>query len=743
MIAVKRTMAIAALVAACGFLAHAENGYEAWLRYRTLAAGERLEKCQRLVRRVVADQDSEAVKAAGDELTRGLCGLLGRPIALTHGSVRDGDVILGTAKSRIVVEKIQPDVLRRLGPEGFLIRSVPVGKGAAIVIAGQEDRGAVYGAFHFLRLLQTETVPEKLNVEKHATSPLRLVNHWDNPDPGRDTDGYPIGSRKGAPIKQSPDGELRAASIWKWDELPRLSPRYRDYARLLASVAINGIVVNNVNVSKHGLTGWKLLTAPYIAKLAALAGAFRPYGIRLYISVGFESPVLIDRAKTADPLDPEVRRWWARKAEEIYATIPDFGGFLVKADSEQEPGPMTYHRTHAEGANMLAEALKPHGGIVMWRAFVYGSAMKGFPPEVQADRARQAYDFFHPLDGQFADNVVLQVKHGPIDFQLREPVSPLFGAMPRTNLLIEGFDYWGPTGRDASVCYLAPMWKRILDFDTHAKGAGSTVKRIISGALDKRPLGGSAAIITVGDRPNWTGQILHQANIYAYGRLSWDADLSVEQITEEWVRETFGNDPVVLRTVSRILLNSWAAEADTAWPLGLGGPMTVKSNIPADRQTWSGNCPGPEKREKLHGADRDGVGIDRSSPKTGTGYLKQYAPQAAAMFASPDTCPEDYLLFFHHLPYSYRFRSGKMVIQGIYDGLFSSVERFEAMSRDWAALKDRIDSERHADILNRFRMQVEDARTWRDVMARYFFTVSGIADEKGRLPAAAPKGKSK
>jgi alpha-glucuronidase len=286
------------------------------------------------------------------------------------------------------------------------------------------------------------------------------------------------------------------------------------------------------------------------------------------------------------------------------------------------------------------------------------------------------------------------------------------------------------------------MWKQILDFDTHAKGAGSTVKRIISGALDKRPLGGSAAIITVGDRPNWTGQILHQANIYAYGRLSWDADLSVEQITEEWVRETFGNDPVVLRTVSKILLNSWAAEADTAWPLGLGGPMTVKSDIPDDRYTWSGNCPGPEKRDKYHGADSRGVGIDRTS-KTGTGYLRQYHPRAAALFESPATCPQDYLLFFHHLPYTYRLPSGKTVIQGIYDALFSSVERFESMSRDWAGLKDRIDSERHTDILGRFRMQVEDAQTWRDVMARYFFTVSGIADEKGRLPAAAPKGKSK
>lgn len=742
MTAIKRASVLALLVAACGLLAQAENGYEGWLRYRTAAASSRLEKRKILVRRVVTDQDSEAAKAAAEELVRGLSGLLGSPIALARGGVQEADVVLGTAKSRIVVERVQPDTLTRLGAEGFLIRSVPAGKGTAILIAAQGDRGLVYGTFHLLRLAATGEIPEELDIKQHASSPLRVVDHWDNLDPGRDTDGYPIGSRKGAPAKQSPDQELRAASIWKWDELPRLNPRYRDYARLLASVGINGVVVNNVNVSKHGLTGWKLLTAPYIAKLAALAGAFRPYGIRLYISVGFESPILIDKAKTADPLDPEVRKWWVRKADEIYASIPDFGGFLVKADSEQEPGPMAYHRTHGDGANMLAEALKPHGGIVMWRAFVYGSALKEFPAEVQADRARQAYDFFHALDGKFADNVVLQVKHGPIDFQLREPVSALFGGMPRTNLMIEGFDYWGPTGRDASVCYLAPMWKRILDFDTHARGSGSTVKRIISGELDKRPLGGSAAIITVGDRPNWTGQILHQANIYAYGRLSWDPELPVEQITEEWVRQTFGNDPVVVRTVSKILLDSWAAEADTAWPLGLGGPMTVKSDIPADRYTWSGNSPGPEKREKYHGADSRGVGIDRTS-QTGTGYLRQYHPAAAALFASPATCPEDYLLFFHHLPYTYRLASGKTVIQSIYDALFGAVESYEAMSRDWAELKGRIDAERHSDILGRFRMQIEDARTWRDVMATYFFATSGIPDKKGRQPAAAPRGKSK
>jgi alpha-glucuronidase len=518
-----------------------------------------------------------------------------------------------------------------------------------------------------------------------------------------------------------------------------LSPRYHDYARILGSAGINGVVVNNVNVSKHELTGWKLLTPVYIRKLAALAGPFRPYGVRLYISVGFESPMLIDHLKTADPLDPEVRRWWARKADELYSAIPDFGGFLVKADSEQEPGPAAYHRTHAEGANMLASALKPHGGILMWRAFVYGSTMKDYPPEVQADRARQAFDFFRPLDGQFADNVVLQIKHGPIDFQLREPVSPLFGSMPHTNLLMEGFDYWAPAGRDASICYLAPMWKRILEFDTCSKGPGSTVKRIISGELNANPLGGSAAVITIGDVPNWTGQQLHQANIYAYGRLSWDPNLTVEQITEEWVRMTFGSDVRVVKTVSKILLDSWNVVADYTAPLGLAGPLTGKGAVPPGRATWSGVSPSPLTRTKFTGADEKGVGIDRTSK--GTGFTLQYAPTARAQFESPATCPTDQLLFFHHLPYSFRLPSGETVIQSLYDASFSSVDRLEEMRRQWNELGDRIDPKRHRDVLHHLEMQLDDARIWRDVVTQYFLSLSGIPDRKGRISASAGKNK--
>jgi alpha-glucuronidase len=384
---------------------------------------------------------------------------------------------------------------------------------------------------------------------------------------------------------------------------------------------------------------------------------------------------------------------------------------------------------------MLADALAPHGGIVMWRAFVYGSTMKGFPPEVQADRARQAYEFFHSLDGQFAGNVVLQVKHGPIDFQLREPVSPLLAGMPHTNLLMEGFDYWAPTGRDAAICYLAPMWKRILDFDTWSKGPGSTVKRIISGELNHTPLGGSAAVITVGDVPNWTGQLLHQANIYAYGRLSWNPDAPVERITDEWARMTFGNDARVVRTVSRLLLESWSIVADYTSPLGLGGPMGGKGDLPTGRATWSGVLPSPETRTKLHGADKHGVGIDRTSK--GTGFTRQYPPQAAAQFESPATCPAGQLLFFHHLPYTFRLPSGETVIQSLYDALFSSVERLEELQRQWSDLGDRVDPERRGEVQRHLQMQIDDARVWREVMTKYFLALSGIPDRKPRTHAAS------
>ena len=714
-----------------------ENGYQMWLRYRQ-ADRDRLADYRRTIHHLIVEGSSPGVKAAGEELSAGLSSLLGQQVTMGP-TAAPRSVIMGNASSASIRNLVPPATLQTLGAEGYTIQTVPVTGGTAIVIAAQNDRGLVYGAFHFLRLLQTQMPISQLNIEQRPASPLRLVDQWDNLDRDRDNDGYPIESRAGPRSKKSPDGELRNRTIWKWDELPELSSRYHDYARILASAGINGVVVNNVNVSKHELTGWKLLTAPYIRKLAALAGPFRPYGIRLYISVGFDSPILIDQLKTADPLAPEVRRWWARKADEIYASIPDFGGFLVKADSEQEPGPAAYHRTHAEGANMLASALKPHGGILMWRAFVYGSTMKSFPPEVQADRARQAYDFFHSLDGQFADNVVLQVKHGPIDFQLREPVSPLFGGMPHTNLLMEGFDYWAPAGRDAAICYLAPMWKRILEFDTGSKGPGSTVTRIISGDLNGNPLGGSAAVITIGDVANWTGQQLHQANIYAYGRLSWDPNLPVEPITEEWVRMTFGNDATVVRTVSRILLDSWSVVADYTAPLGLGGPLNGKGAVPPGRATWSGVFPSPSTRTKFTGADEKGVGIDRTSK--GTGFTRQYAPAAALQFESPMTCPTDQLLFFHYLPYAFRLPSGETVIQSLYDAMFSSVERLEEMRRQWSGLGDRIDAERHRDILQHLDMQVEDARVWRDVVTQYFFSLSGIPDRKGRTAGSAVKNR--
>jgi len=732
MLSARRLLGLVWLVVAARGVAPAENGYQMWLRYPMAADGNRLAEYRRVIRNLVGDGTSPALEAACQELTTGLSGVLGRPVPKVQAPAA-GSVIVGNARSALIQKLVPARELQGLGSEGYVVRTVPLAGGTATVIAGGGGPGIVCGAFHLLRLAQTQAPLSQLQIRQLPAAPLRLVNHWDNLDPDRDTNGYPIGSRSGPKTKQTPDGELRNKSLWKWDELPSLNPRYRDYARILASAGINGVVVNNVNVSKHGLTGWRLLTAPYIRKLAALAGSFRPYGVRLHISVSFNSPILIDQLKTADPLDPEVRRWWARKADELYAAIPDFGGFLVKADSEQEPGPAAYHRTHAQGANMLAEALKPHGGVVMWRAFVYGSTMKDFPREVRADRARQAYDFFHSQDGQFADNVVLQVKHGPIDFQLREPVSPLFGGMPRTNLMIEGFDYWAPTGRDAAVCYLAPMWKRILDFDTGAEGPGS-VKRIVSGELNNRPLGGSAAVITVGDVPNWTGMLLHQANIYAYGRLSWNPDTPVEEITEEWVRMTFGNDPQVVRTVSGLLLDSWSIVADYTAPLGVGGPLYGRGDPPTARATWSGVWPSPETRTKNHGADKKGVGIDRTAK--GTGYILQYPVPARAAFESPETCPIDQLLFFHHLPYTYRLASGVTVIQSLYDRLYSSVERLDAAYRAWEGLKDRIDAERHRHVLDRLRMQLEDAKVWRDVMTKYFLALSGIPDCKARTRAA-------
>lgn len=680
----------------------AEDGYEAWLRYRPIEDKSLLNEYRGAAVCLNVQGDTPILKSAQKELCRGLAGLLGHEIGQSTGTTTgNGTIILGTAATLGSISgSVGKSELKQLGPDGYIIRPVLIGGHQELVIAGQTDRGTLYGVYQFLRLMQTHVPVNKWTRKETPANPLRLVNHWDNLN-GTVERGY------------------AGDSIFYWDQLPKLDPRYEDYARLLASIGINGCVVNNVNTAKDGLQGWRLLTTPWLPKLKALAGAMRPYGIRLYISVSFTSPVIIDKFKTADPLDPAVNKWWADKADEIYREIPDFGGFLVKADSEGEGGPLEYGRNHADGANMLAKALKPHQGTVIWRAFVYDVKNAN-------DRAKQAYLNFKPLDGLLQDNVILQSKNGPMDFQVREPVSPVFSAMGKSNLMLELQITQEYTGHVTDLCYLVPQWKEYLEFDTYAKGEGSTLKKIVSGALDGRKSAGIAGVSNVGSDRNWTGHPLAQANLYGFGRLAWNPDLSSTAITEEWVQMAFGNDPTVVRTISEMLLNSWRTYENYTSPLGAGFMCREGDHFNPD----------PAKRaQKYHHSDTKGVGFDRTG-QTGDGYAREYPQAVASRFESLATCPEDYLLFFHHLPYTYRLKSGKTLIQHIYDTHFDGVEQVKQMVDSWKTLEGRIDQERYQNVLDRLKMQIAHAELWRDAINTYYFQLSGIPDAKHRLDPA-------
>ncbi|MBU2493138.1 MAG: alpha-glucuronidase [Bacteroidetes bacterium] len=677
----------------------AENGYKFWLNYKKIKNERLLEEYRNYCKEIIVAEDNEIINSARNELVLGISCMLGFKPDLTNDTVSSGSILIGSYLNSPLIEKLLPNFETNLKSfDGYGIISLEVNDKLYTVITGKTDQAVLYGVFNFLKLLQTNQSIDKLFLIDEPVNKLRLVNHWDNPS-GTIERGY------------------AGRSIFHWDKLPTIEPRYIDYARMLASMGINGCVINNVNTVKHNLTGWKLLTPEYIQKMKSLAKIFRSYGVKLYISVNFFSPVIIGKLNSADPFDPSVIQWWKVKVNEIYSQIPDFGGFLVKADSEGEPGPMKYSRTHADGANMMAEALKPHGGLLIWRAFVYGHN--------DMDRAAQAYEVFKHDEGKFSENVIIQIKNGPIDFQVREPVSPLFGAMPLTNQMLELQITQEYTGHSTHLCYLVPQWKEILDFDTYLNGKGSTVNKIVSGQLFNNSHTGIAGVINVGSDSNWTGHFLAQANTFGFGRLSWNPYLTSEQITDEWVKMTFGSDKEVVDLVSNILLESWLTYENYTSPLGVG----MLSNGSGDISHY---YPAPEKRQKFHHADKFGVGYDRTE-ETGTGFVNQYSKTNSEMYNNIDTCPDELLLFFHHVPYTHKLKSGKTVIQHIYESHFDGAERVFEMKKEWISLSDKIDIEIHKHVLNKLEQQYEQACLWRDTINNFFFNLSGIPDDQGRL----------
>jgi len=681
--------ALLMLVAIATPHAAAETGYDLWLRYVPLEEKARL-PYRRAIASVVVQGTSPSDRIVRAELRRGLSGLLDLQIPVSDSVGAAGAVVVGTPAGSPLIAALGWQVaLAKVGHEGYLIRSATIAGHPAIVVASNGAAGTVYGAFHFLRLVQTRTPIAKLDVAQKPRLARRLLNHWDNLD-GSIERGY------------------AGRSLWNWAELPkRVDPRVEDYARANASIGINGTVINSVNARAESLN------ASYLEKTAALADAFRPYGIRVYLSANFDAPRRIGGLKTADPLDPAVGRWWKDKAAEIYKVIPDFGGFVVKADSEGQPGPQGYGRTHADGANMLAAAVKPHGGIVMWRAFVYDA-------DVDPDRVKRAYKEFVPLDGRFRDNVLVQVKNGPLDFQPREPFHPMFGAMPRTPLMAELQITQEYLGHANHLVFLAPMWKEFLDADTHAKGPGSIVSKVIDGSAEGHRDTGMAGVANTGSDRNWTGHDFGQANWYAFGRLAWDPSVGADALAEEWIRMTWSHAPNVIATIRALMLGSHETFVRYTMPLGLhhliGGDhyAPMPENPDRRRADWSAVY--------YHRADASHIGFDRT--RTGSAAVDQYRPPMRDQWNDPKTTPETLLLWFHRLPWDHRMTSGRTLWEELVRHYTQGAEEARGLELRWTALKGRIDDERHEAVLARLRRQAADAAAWRDKCLRYFQTFS-------------------
>ncbi|MDX1905562.1 MAG: alpha-glucuronidase family glycosyl hydrolase [Bacteroidia bacterium] len=678
-----------------GSRVYAEDGYQLWLRYAPIETPRLAAAYRQLGTQVSFPTSSETLRIAQAELVRGLTGMTGsRPVVAA--AFATPTLVAGTPDGSGAIRQLSPGLpLEKLGKEGFIITIRPLAGRQTLVVAANTDIGVMYGVFRLLMLMQQGYDLTQANITEVPRCQLRLLNHWDN-------------------LTRYVERGYAGQSIWDWHKLPDyLYPRYTDYARANASIGINGTVLTNVNANAE------VLTTPYLQKVQALAAIFRPYGIKVYLTARFSAPVEIGGLPTADPLDPAVRAWWHSKAAEIYALIPDFGGFVVKANSEGQPGPQNYGRSHAEGANMLAEAIAPHGGIVMWRAFVYSH-------EAPEDRAKQAYSEFKPLDGQFLPNVFVQVKNGPVDFQPREPFHPLFGAMPRTPLMMEFQITKEYLGFATHLVYLAPLYRETLGADTYAGGPGTTVAEIVDGTFHAYKMSGMAGVSNIGTDRNWCGSHFDQANWYAFGRLAWDHSLSAETVASEWIKATFGLIPGV-NAIQRMMMMSREAAVQYMTPLGLHhlmgwghhyGPAPWLNH--AERPDWNSTY--------YHKADSAGIGFDRSP--AGSGATDQYHAPVAARWADPRTCPENLLLWFHHLDWTYRMQNGRMLWDELCYQYSQGVDSVRFMLQTWEGLEDQIDPERFADVRTFLQIQLQEAIWWRSACLLYF-------QQYARLPLPA------
>ena len=664
--------------------ATANDGYELWLQYNVVENNQLLKEYQSSIGNLNAIGNSETIKIATKELQLGLTGLLGAEFKLKK---TEKQLVFGSESylDKKIVKLLKKD-FENINDEGFIIKKIKLNKIEHIVITGKTDIGVLYGVFAFLRTLQTNKSITNINIIDSPKLQHRVLNHWDNLD-------------------RTVERGYSGFSIWDWHKLPEyIDQRYIDYARANASIGINGTVLTNVNANAL------ILTPQYLEKVETLANLFRPYGLKVYLTARFSAPIEIGGLKTADPLDPEVQQWWKEKAKEIYNRIPDFGGFLVKANSEGQPGPQNYERDHVDGANMMADAVAPYGGIIMWRAFVYSE-------HDTSDRAKQAYSEFVPYDGKFRENVMVQVKNGAIDFQPREPFHPMFGAMPKTPLMMEFQITQEYLGQGTHLVYLPKLYKEVLEADTYVNGKGSTVAKVIDGSLHNTKTTGMAGVANIGNDRNWTGHHFLQANWYGYGRLAWNPYLSSELIADEWIRCTFSNKPEFVEPIKEMLLKSHETVVNYMTPLGLHHIMATGHHYGPG--PWVSNLSRPEWNPVYyHKADSLGIGFNRT--KTGSNATSQYAPEVASMYDNVETTPESDLLWFHHLPWNYKLKNGNTLWEGIALKYQQGVNEVEEMITVWDKMKNHVDEQRYNEVKMSLNIQLKEAKWWRDSCLLYF-----------------------
>ncbi len=654
---------------------------QAWLDYKPLASYQSRDYFTKLTVRA----RGKCIDTAVTELTKACKEILNIEIEAVDEYASEG----------ILLTVQETD---ELGEEGYKIAE----KLGLITVSGSGEVGVLYGVFELIKQVKLGNALKDIKISTKPDNPIRILNHWDNMD----------GS-----IERGYSGD----SFFFEDDTIIVNDRTVDYARLVASIGINAVVINNVNV-RHAAK--YLVDQRYYEGLGAIGDIFAGYGIDLYISLNFAAPISVGGLSTADPLDEKVSEWWKNQLARLHDAVPNLKGFLVKADSEGEPGPFTYNRDHADGANMLARAVKSFGGKIIWRCFVYNCQQDW--RDLKTDRARAGYDNFLPLDGKFDDNVTLQIKNGPMDFQVREPVSPLIGAMPKTNQILEVQIAQEYTGQQKHICYLIPMFKEILGFRTYCHESQDTVADVISGRTYNQRQVGIAAVVNTGNDANWTGHDFAAANLYGFGRLAWNMSLTSEAIANEWSRMTFNGSDIVTENVTDILMKSWPAYEKYTSPLGIGWMVNPSHH-------FGPNVDGYEydRWGTYHRATFETIGVDRTP--NGTGYTTQYNEPNAGMYEELTSCPEELLLFFHKVPYIHQLSTGKTVIQHIYDTHFEGVEEVASMIESWDEVEEHIDSVVHDRVKQRMQFQMAHAKEWRDVVNTYFYRKTGIVDAQKRL----------